>query len=54
MVDLDQFPSLAKAYRVTSIPDVFFVDQNGMVVDRLKKFEGADLFVKRLEKLLAH
>lgn len=51
-VDLDRHPELAKAYGVSSIPDVFFVDAEGVIVDRLRKYEPADPFRKRLEKLI--
>lgn len=50
-VDLDAHPSLAKAYGVTTIPDVFFVDSKGAIVDRLKKFEATAPFLRRLAKL---
>jgi thiol-disulfide isomerase/thioredoxin len=50
-VDLDAHPSLAKAYGVKSIPDVFFLDADGVIVDRLKKFEAAPAFLARLKKL---
>ena len=48
-VELDEHPSLAKAYGVKSIPDVFFVDPDGNVIDRLRKFEPAAPFLKRLK-----
>ena len=50
-VDSDKHPSLAKRYGVTSIPDVFLIDADGFVVDRLRKFEPAEEFLKRLTKL---
>jgi thioredoxin:protein disulfide reductase len=50
-VDLDKHPELAKSFGVKSIPDVFFIDAKGAVVDRLRKFEAAKPFLKRLEKL---
>ncbi len=50
-VDLDKHPGLAKAYDVKSIPDVFFIDVRGHIVDRLRKFEAAAPFLKRLGKL---
>ncbi len=50
-VDLDLYPNLAKAYRVTTIPDLFFVDGDGFVVDRLREFEAAAPFLQRLAKL---
>ena len=53
-VDLDKIPELAAAYGVKSIPDVFFIDRRGTVVDRLKTFEGPRLFAARLRKLLGH
>ena len=52
-VDLDESPELAAVYGVKSIPDVFFIDADGYIVDRLRKFEAAGPFLARLEKLLA-
>ena len=51
-VDLDKHPELAKAYGVKSIPDVFFLDAEGMIVDRLKHFEKAGPFLQRLVRLI--
>ena len=50
-VDLDEYPGIAKAYGVKSIPDVFFVDAEGWIVDRLRNFEAPKPFLKRLHKL---
>lgn len=50
-VDLDEHPELAKTYNVTSIPDVFFVNAEGTIVDRLKRFEEAGPFLERVERL---
>ena len=50
-VDLDKHPELAKAYAVKSIPDVFFVNTDGLIVDRLKKFEEAAPFLERINRL---
>lgn len=47
-VDLDEYPSLAAAYDVSSIPDVFFIDSEGNVTDRLRAFEGPEKFLVRL------
>ncbi|HHI80958.1 MAG TPA: DUF255 domain-containing protein [Planctomycetes bacterium] len=52
MVDLDQFPSLAKTYDVSSIPDLFFINPQGRIRDRLKRFEAAEPFRVRLEAFL--
>lgn len=52
-VDLDASPELAKAYGVTSIPDVFFIDAQGDVTDRLKAFEEPKPFLDRVGKWLA-
>ncbi len=52
MVDLDQYPALAKSYEVSSIPDLFFIDPSGHIRDRLKRFEEAEPFRKRLEAFL--
>ncbi len=50
-VDLDENPALAEAYKVKSIPDVFFIDAEGYIVDRLQTFEKAEPFLVRLGKL---
>lgn len=50
-VDLDKHPELAEAFGVKSIPDVFFINTEGLVVDRLRKFEEAEPFLARLKKL---
>ncbi len=50
-VDLDRHPELADAFGVKSIPDVFFIDRRGIVVDRLKNFEGPQPFLRRLKNL---
>lgn len=53
-VDVDKHPSLAKAYGVVSVPDVFLVGGDGSVVDRLRNFEPPDAFRARLERLIGH
>jgi thiol:disulfide interchange protein len=53
MVDLDQFPGLAKAFEVSSIPDLLFIDTRGRIRDRLKRYEDAKAFGKRLKAFLA-
>lgn len=53
LVDLDKHPELAKSYGVTSIPDVFFIDAEGDVTDRLKAFEEPKPFLERVAKWLA-
>ncbi len=50
-VDLDKYPELAKAYAVKSIPDVFFVNAEGSIVDRLRQFEEAGPFLERVKGL---
>ena len=52
-VDLDQYPALGKAYGVQAIPDLFLVDRNGWIADRLQDFEPPDAFFVRLRTLLA-
>lgn len=52
-VDLDRHPSLAEAYAVNSIPDVFFVSSKGSIVDRLRQFEEAAPFLARIKRLQA-
>ena len=52
-VDLDKFPALGETYGVVAIPDLFFIDTSGRIVDRLQDFEPADAFVARLRKAFA-
>lgn len=49
-VDLDNFPALGEAYGVAAIPDLFFVDKSGRIVDRLQNFEPPERFVARVRK----
>ncbi len=51
-VDLDEYPALGEAYRVDSVPDVFLIDRDGFIVDRLLNFEPPAVFAKRLKKLV--
>ncbi len=51
-VDLDKHPALAKAYGVSSVPDVFFVDAAGKVTDRLRAFEPSAKFLARIARWL--
>ena len=50
-VDVDEHPALAKAYGVESVPDVVFVNKQGLVVDRLHQFEPPVEFLPRLDAL---
>lgn len=52
-VDLDLHPELAAAYEVDSIPDLFFIDASGVVVDRLLEFEATEAFLERVTRFLA-
>ena len=52
-VELDEHPKLAEYYGVTAVPDVFLVNQDGLVVDRVQNFEPPELFQKRVLNLLA-
>ncbi len=47
-VDLDKYPALGEAYGVVAIPDVFFIDKSGRIVDRLQDFEPPEAFVARV------
>ncbi len=49
-VDLDQYPALGEAYGVAAIPDLFFIDKSGRIVDRLQNFEPPKAFVARVRK----
>ncbi len=51
-VDLDVYPKLGKAYAVESVPDVFLIDRNGFIIDRVRNFEPPATFAKRLGNLL--
>ena len=48
-VDLDEHPQLGKLWGVSSVPDVLFLAPDGLVVDRLRKYEEAGAFAARLE-----
>lgn len=50
-VDLDVYTKLGTAYAVESVPDVFLIDRNGFIVDRVRNFEPPAAFAKRLERL---
>ena len=52
-VDLDVYPKLGKAYAVESVPDVFLIDRNGFIVDRIRNFEPPATFAKRVGHLLS-
>ena len=49
-VDLDKYPALGEAYGVAAIPDVFFIDKSGRIVDRLQNFEPAEAFAARVRR----
>ena len=49
-VDIDQYPALGEAYGVAAIPDLFFVDPSGRIVDRLQNFEPPEAFVARVRR----
>lgn len=51
-VDLDKYPSLGMAFGVKSVPDVFLIDREGIIVDRFHNFVPPDDFRVRLERLL--
>ncbi len=51
-VDLDKYPALGTSFCVESVPDVFLIDREGMVVERLHNFEPPDKFLVRLKKLV--
>ncbi|MCH9033573.1 MAG: thioredoxin family protein [Planctomycetes bacterium] len=52
-VDLDKYPALGTVYGVESVPDVFFINREGFVMDRLHNFEPPDAFLVRLKTLTA-
>ncbi|MCH7591348.1 MAG: hypothetical protein IH989_01020, partial [Planctomycetes bacterium] len=49
---LDEYPALGEVYRVDSVPDVFLIDRDGFIIDRLHNFEPPAAFAKRLKKLV--
>ncbi len=51
-VDLDDHPELGEAYAVEAVPDVFLIDRNGFIIDRIRNFEPPATFAKRLGNLL--
>lgn len=52
-VDLDLYPMLGDAFCVATVPDLFFVDREGFIVDRLGQFEPPPQFLARMDKLLS-
>lgn len=52
VVDLDEHPRLGEFYGVESVPDVFFIDPRGFVIDRLRDFEPPVSFSRRLKRFL--
>ena len=42
--------ALGDAFGVAAIPDVFFIDKSGRIVDRLQNFEPPEAFVNRLTR----
>ena len=52
-VDLDKYPALGETYGVAAIPDVFFVDKSGTIVDRLQNFEPPEAFVARVRRVFS-
>ncbi len=48
-VDLDKHPELGKLWGVHTVPDVLFINADGRVFDRLKKYEDAAPFTNRLK-----
>jgi len=53
LVDVDEYPSFARAWGVKSVPDVVFLTPDGRVQDRLHGFEGPAAFAKRLRAAVA-
>ncbi|MFQ5462625.1 MAG: TlpA family protein disulfide reductase [Phycisphaerae bacterium] len=51
-VDLDEHLELGTKWGVHSVPNVFFIDRQGRIVDRLYRFEAPAAFLARLKKLL--
>jgi len=52
-VDLDKNPKLGDWYGISAVPDVVFVDRNGIIADRLNEFEPPEGFASRVRKLLS-
>lgn len=50
-IDIDNNPEWAKQYGVITVPDVFFFNGDGDLVDRLTNVETAEEFMSRLEGL---
>lgn len=50
-IDVDCYPELAKTYGVISVPDVFFFNSDGYLMDRLTNVETAEEFIGRLNRL---
>lgn len=51
-VDVDEYEKLGSVYGVSAVPDVFLIDRNGQVLDRLQNFEPPKEFAVRLKAFL--
>ena len=52
MVERHPHPTLGEAYQVDSVPNVFLIDGDGFIVDRLYNFEPPLAFAKRVKRVL--
>ncbi|KAA3611871.1 MAG: thioredoxin [Planctomycetota bacterium] len=50
-IDTDEFPSLADTYGISTVPDIFLIDAEGVVVERLREFEPPEQFLQRVRRL---
>ena len=52
-IDMDKNPKLGDWYGIRAVPDVVFVDRNGIIADRLNGFEPPEGFASRVRRLLS-
>ena len=51
-IDTDEFPEMAKHFKVAGLPDIRFLNQNGQELKKLTGFQAAEPFAIELKELL--
>ena len=50
-INAEEFPEIAKTYRITSYPTVLFLDKNGAYLDRIVGLPSTMMLVKKLKEV---
>ena len=51
-IDTDEFPDIAKHFKVSGLPDIRFLNSQGREVKKLRGFQAAEPFAIELKELL--